>query len=119
MLGLLRMRLDRTRSLIAIKLLHTAVWLFFVGCILLIPIAAAFRKLIWVEVLTGFMFLECGVLAVNRGRCPLTDVASRYTDNRAPNFDIYLPEWLARNNKAVFGTLFIADLFFLTWRFAG
>jgi hypothetical protein len=27
--------------------------------------------------------------------------------DRRPNFDIYLPEWLARYNKEVFGTLFV------------
>jgi hypothetical protein len=43
----------------------------------------------------------------NHGRCPLTDVARRYTDERTDNFDIYLPLWLARYNKAIFGTLFL------------
>ncbi len=33
----------------------------------------------------------CGVLAANGGRCPLSDLAARYTDERASNFDIYLP----------------------------
>jgi hypothetical protein len=50
---------------------------------------------------------ECFVLAVNRGRCPLTDLAARYIDERAANFDFYLPEWLARHNKSIFGFLFV------------
>jgi hypothetical protein len=104
--------------LVAVKFLHTAVWVFFVGCIALIPVAAALRKFVWAEVLAGLVFVECAVLAVNRGRCPLTDAASRYTDDRAANFDIYLPEWLARHNKTIFGALFIADLLFLAWQFA-
>jgi hypothetical protein len=109
---------ERIRALIAIKLLHTAVWTFFVACIVLIPVAAASRRFFWAEVLAGLVFVECGVLAVNHGRCPLTDLACRYTDDRVANFDIYLPEWLARHNKALFGTLFVADLFFLAWHFA-
>jgi hypothetical protein len=40
------------------------------------------------------------------GRCPLTDLAGRYTEERVDNFDIYLPLWLARRNKMIFGTLF-------------
>jgi len=48
------------------------------------------------------------MLAVNGGRCPLTDLASRFTLYRNPNFDIYLPNWLAEHNKAVFGWLFVA-----------
>jgi hypothetical protein len=36
----------------------------------------------------------------------LTDLAGRYTEQRADNFDIYLPLWLARRNKLIFGALF-------------
>ena len=53
------------------------------------------------------------MLALNRGRCPLTDVAGRYTEERADNFDIYLPRWLARYNKLIFGTLFVIGELFL------
>lgn len=110
---------ERSRILSRIKMLHTAVWLFFVICILAIPVAAAWRRFFWAEVLAGTVFLECAVLTFNRGRCPLTELASRYTDDRAPNFDIYLPKWVARHNKALFGSIFIADILFLTWQFAG
>ena len=34
-------------------------------------------------------------------RCPLTDVAARYTTDRAENFDIHLPLWLAKYNKII------------------
>jgi len=44
-----------------------------------------------VAVLTGLVLVECVILAANRGHCPLTDLAGRYTDERADNFDIYLP----------------------------
>jgi hypothetical protein len=97
-----------------IKIAHTAIWAFFAGCILAIPIAGARRWFSCAAVLSGLVLLECAVLAVNRGRCPLTDLAARQTDERADNgeradnFDIYLPQWLARNNKAIFGTLFVA-----------
>jgi hypothetical protein len=50
------------------------------------------------------------VLLFNRMRCPLTGVAARYTDDRRDNFDIYLPEWLARHNKTIFGTLYVAGV---------
>ena len=44
----------------------------------------------------------------------MTDLASRYTEERADNFDIYLPLWLARHNKLIFGMLFaVAELFVL------
>ncbi len=40
--------------------------------------------------------------------CPLSDLAARFTDSHADNFDIYLPNWLAQYNKVIFGVLFIA-----------
>jgi hypothetical protein len=49
-------------------------------------------------------------------QCPLTGVAARYTDDRRPNFDIYLPEWLPRNNKQIFGTLYAFAVLFLVVR---
>jgi hypothetical protein len=45
------------------------------------------------------------VLIAKGGRCPLTAVAVRYTVDRRDNFDIYLPEWLARRNKPIFGSI--------------
>ena len=107
-------RPEHSPILAAIKLLHTAIWLFFAGCIAAIPVAAGFRHFHRAGVLTCLVLLECAVLALNRGRCPLTDVAGRYTEQRADNFDIYLPLWLARHNKMIFGTLFaIGELFLL------
>ena len=58
--------------------------------------------------MTCLIVLECAVLAFNGGRCPLTDLAARYSAERADNFDIYLPLWLARYNKTIFGALFLA-----------
>ncbi len=99
--------------LVAIKLLHTAIWAFFAGCIVAIPIAGAFRQFYWASVLTCLVLIECAVLALNRGHCPLTSLAGRYTEERTENFDIYLPRWLARHNKAIFGTLFAVAILFV------
>ena len=113
---------QRISLLAGIKLLHTAIWFFFAGCIVAIPYAGARRQFRLTAILTGLVLVECTVLAINRGRCPLTDVAGRYTEDRRDNFDIYLPLWLARRNKTIFGTLFaMGELFVLgrwlmSWR---
>ena len=83
------------------------VWFFFAACIVVIPFAGALHHFAVAFVLSGLVVVECVVLAMNRGRCPLTDMAGRYTKERADNFDIYLPVWLARWNKAIFGTIFV------------
>jgi hypothetical protein len=104
--------------LTAIKLFHTLVWAFLAGSILALPVLAILRRFRWAAILTVIVLLECVVLAANGGRCPLTDLAARYTLDRAPNFDIYVPNWLARYNKAIFGTLFVLSelIVVLRWR---
>jgi len=94
--------------LTAIKLLHTVIWAFLAASILALPVAGVLRQFRWAATITIIVLLECGVLAVNGGRCPLTDLAARYTVDRGSNFDIYLSSWLAEHNKVVFGLLFIA-----------
>jgi hypothetical protein len=99
---------DHSIALRAIKVLHTLVWALFAGCILAMPVASALGNHRLAAWLGGAVCFEIAVLLVNRMACPLTGVAARYTDDRRANFDIYLPEWLARYNKQVFGTLFAA-----------
>jgi len=94
----------------AIKLAHTLIWAFFAGCVLALPFAAWLGAQRLAALLAGLVALEVLVLAVNRLRCPLTALAARYTDDRRPNFDIYLPLWLARNNQRLFGSLYFAGL---------
>jgi hypothetical protein len=104
----LRSNSNPRRALVAIKLLHTAVWLFFVACIVAIPVAGALRRFSVAAALAGLVLLECLVLALNRFRCPIGDWARRFTDEPADNYDIYLPNWLARHNKTIFGAIFVA-----------
>jgi hypothetical protein len=47
----------RISVLTGIKLLHTAIWLFFVGCILAIPFAGAWRQFRLAAVLTGLVLV--------------------------------------------------------------
>jgi hypothetical protein len=96
----------------AIKVAHTVVWAMLVAVILAIPVLAWQNRDTAAAVLTGIMLGEVLVLVVNGWRCPLTDLAARYTDDRRANFDIYLPLWLAANNKRIFGSIFAAGLVF-------
>ena len=102
--------------LVTIKLAHTAIWAILAGAILALPILAFRRRFRWALAITVIILFECGILALNGGRCPLTDLAARYTSNRAPNFDIYLPVWLAEHNKNIFGGLFLAGELALLYR---
>ncbi len=99
---------SRAVSLQAIKVVHTIIWAFFAGCVVAIPVATWFGKHNIAVGLVAIVFVEVLVLLLNKWNCPLTGVAARYTEDRRDNFDIYLPRLLARYNKQVFGTLYLA-----------
>jgi len=107
---------DGKLNLLAVKLLHTAAWAFFAGCVLLIPVFALRNDVRVAGWLSAVVFVEVLILAFSGWRCPLTPIAARYTDDRAPNFDIFLPEWLARYNKEIFGTLYAVGLLLVVVR---
>ena len=94
-------------------------WVFFVASILGVPLSARAGRFDWALGCAAIVLVEVVVLVVNGLRCPLTDVAARYTTERRANFDIYLPEWLARRNKEVFGTLYLLGLLYALARWGG
>jgi len=103
------------RRLTLIKLIHTLVWAVLAACVLPLPVAALWHRFDVAVILTVIIVAECTVIALNHGKCPLTDVAARYTKDRRDNFDIYLPNWLARHNKAIFGALFVLNEVIVLW----
>ena len=107
------------RRLRVIRVLHTAVWAVFAGCIVAIPVLAWQGRSGVAAVLAALVLGEVVVLWLNRWSCPLTAVAARYTDDRSANFDIYLPEWLARYNRQIFGPLYVVGVAYAVLRYLG
>ncbi len=104
-------------KLIAIKLLHTAVWLFMNVAIFYLLYAVITDRIDrWAWIALAVIGLECLVLLLFKMACPLTLVARRYSSSTMANFDIYLPEWLARHNKLIYGLLLTGILAGLVWR---
>lgn len=108
---------SKSRKLFAIKLLHTLIWAGFV-LVIGYTLYAGLRDDIGVGVVLalGFVVAEGVVLLLNKGRCPLTDIAARYTDKRDDSFDIFLPECLAKNNKLIFGSIWLLSLALVLYR---
>ena len=104
-------------KLVIIKIIHTIVWLFF-NVVLFYLFFAVINNRIgrWVWIGIGLILLEGLVLVIFNKMCPLTIVARRYSDSTKDNFDIYLPNWLARNNKLIYTTFFIVILLILGYR---
>ncbi|MCC6319591.1 MAG: hypothetical protein IT361_18120 [Gemmatimonadaceae bacterium] len=107
--------MSQDAKLRAIKTIHTIVWAVFAASILAIPVYVSRGRATGAWGLIGFVFLEVAVLLANRMKCPLTDVAERYTLERRDNFDIYLPLWLARYNKQIFGGIYVAGIVYALW----
>ena len=101
-------------KLTAIKTLHTVIWVFFNFVIFYMLYAAIVNKLdIWLWLGYGIIFLEALTLLIFKSFCPVTILARNYSDSTKNNFDIYLPEWLAKNNKLIY-TLIMMVVIFIT-----
>lgn len=101
-----------------VKILHTVIWALFATCTAAIPVLASIGQERAAIALIFVVLVEVLILIANGGRCPLTAVAAQYTRDQRANFDIYLPEWLARHNKTVFGLLYLAGVAMTFWRWA-
>jgi len=108
--------MKRGAALFWIRLVHTLIWAVFAGAILAIPVATASGNLGLALGLSLLVVVEVVILVVNGMRCPLNAVAGRFTEARPDGFDIFLPPWLARHNKLIFGTLFVVAELYLLWR---
>ncbi len=104
--------MEKKGKLILVKTAHTIVWAIFAGSIIATPLCTYLQKFIFSFTLISFVFFEILILALNKFKCPLTGVAARYTTDRKDNFDIYLPLWLAKYNKEIFGTFYIVGVLY-------
>jgi hypothetical protein len=103
-------------TLVALKTAHTLIWIVmtaanFAGFFL--ALAGRFNR--WFFLCVALLGGETAVILANSWHCPLTDVMSKYTPDRAANFDIYLPEWLARNNIRIFSVLIALEILAVFW----
>lgn len=107
----------KEHKLVLIKWIHTIIWLFFNVVIFYMLYAAVTGKLDrWLWAGYALFVLEGLVLLLYRFYCPLTLWARKYSDSGRHNFDIYLPEWLARYNKLIYTSLLGIILMITIWQ---
>jgi len=95
-------------KLTIIKVVHTVVWVFFNVVIFYMLYAVIVNKLdTWLWVGYGLFLLEGITLLVFKRYCPLTVMARKYSNSSKDNFDIYLPNWLARYTKPIYTSILI------------
>jgi Na+-translocating ferredoxin:NAD+ oxidoreductase RnfA subunit len=111
------MILAENLRLIVIKVIHTAIWVFFNVVIFYLLYAVIVNKVDkWVWICIGLIFLEAIVLIVFKNVCPITLVARKFSNSQKDNFDIYLPNWLARYNKEIYSGIVLVAIVVLIYR---
>ncbi len=95
-------------KLTIIKIIHTLVWLFFNVVIFYMLYAVMVNKLDkWLWIGYGLFVLEGLTLLIFKFFCPLTVMARKYSASTKENFDIYLPNWLAKYNKIIYTSILV------------
>ena len=107
----------KVEKLTAIKTIHTIIWLFFNVVLFYMAYAVIVNKIdkyVWIGI--ALILGEGIVLLIFNKMCPLTIMARKYSDSNKNNFDIYLPNWLAKYNKLIYTTFFILIIIGLIYR---
>jgi hypothetical protein len=105
------------QKLVTIKLIHTAVWMIFNLVIFFLLYAVIANKIdyrIWIGF--GLIGLEGIMLLIFKQTCPVTIIARKFSYSTKENFDIYLPNWLAKYNKLIYSIIVVITLILLGYR---
>jgi hypothetical protein len=104
-------------KLLTIKIIHTVIWLFFVVVIFYVlysGISGNINTYTWIGI--ALVVGEGLTLLVFKMFCPLTLMARKYSDSDKDNFDIFLPNWLAKYNKLIFTSLFVLAVILVVYQ---
>jgi len=100
--------MNNNTKLTIIKIIHTLIWIFFNVVIFYMLYAVLVNKLdIWLWIGYGLFALEGITLLIFKFFCPLTVMARKYSGSTKDNFDIYIPNWLAKYNKLIYTSILI------------
>ena len=112
--------MNPSEKLTAVKIVHTLIWLFFVTAIFYILYSGISNKItVYTWIAIGLVIVEGVVLVLFKMFCPLTLIARKYSDSEKDNFDIFLPNWLARHNKIIFTTIYLVGVIIVLIRVMG
>ena len=104
-------------KLVLVKILHTIIWVFFNVVIFYLLYAVVIDRIYkWVWICISLIILEAITLIVFKDICPVTLIARKYSDSQKDNFDIYLPNWLAKYNKEIYTVIVLIAIVILIYR---
>ncbi|MBK8097248.1 MAG: hypothetical protein IPK26_09075 [Planctomycetes bacterium] len=106
-----------SRGLLAIRIVHTMIFLILSACVLLVLQAGVTGVATTVTIVAiAAILLEGAALWSCRGRCPLTVLAERHGAVDGAVADIFLPKWFADRIFPICGSLFLLGCLLLAWR---
>jgi hypothetical protein len=111
---ILKLIMQNNSRLFLLKFIHTVIWVFYNIVIFYMLFAVLSGKLdarLWI--CYALVALEGLILLWFRWTCPITIVARRYSADTVDNFDIFLPNWLAKHTKTIYSVL-VAVIIVLT-----
>ena len=98
---------DRSK-LLKVKIIHTMIWIFFNTVIFYMLYAVLANKLDkWLWTGYALILMEIITLLIFKFSCPLTIIARKYSNSKKANFDIFLPNWLAKYNRVIYGSVLL------------
>ncbi len=109
--------MTNNKKLKTIKVIHTLIWIFMVVVIFYVLYCGIYDNvnlLTWLSI--AIVIMEGIVLMSFKMYCPLTILARKFSDSTKDNFDIYLPNWIARYNKQIFTTIYLLAIIIVIYR---
>lgn len=100
--------MKRKSKLTCVRLLHTITWF----ALLLAVMYCLYSAITWNFTILSFgcsvlILIEAVIMYKNKGNCPFQRWAGKYTKDRDPGFDIFLPKWVVKYNTKLFIVLYI------------
>ena len=109
--------MNANSKLTIVKVVHTLIWIVFnVVIFYLLYAVIADRIDQWVWICLGLILLEALILIAFKNVCPLTIIARNYSGSDRANFDIFLPNWLAKYNKEIYTAIVFVAIIILIFR---
>jgi hypothetical protein len=97
-----------------IRLVHSIIYFFMIACLGYILYCAIVGRYDWTLLIAvAAIVIEGLILILNRGRCPLTNLAEKHGAASGSVTDLFLPMWFARNTFRIATIIFIIELIWL------
>jgi hypothetical protein len=109
--------MNANKKLLIIKIFHSFLWViivFFIGYIWYAGLFNKINNFLWISI--TIVISEGIILISNKGRCPITNLATYYVTKSEPGFDIFLPKWFAKYNIPFFSIIAILGIILVLFR---